>query len=322
MIGIISESNSPAYNLAMEEYLLKNSTEDIFLLYSDSPSIICGKHQNMLAEINYMATKSMHIPVYRRLSGGGTVYHDEGNLNFCFITNGKGQNLIDFKGFTKPIVEALQSIGANAYYGGRNDLLIGGNKISGNACHVYKNRVMHHGTLLYNSNLSNLGNALKTDPTKYTDRAVKSVRSVVTNIQDHLPHPLSFDQFKNTIFNHVVNTNKYSTLNDDALQTIEALVNTKYSTWQWNFGYSPEYTFKRRFALHNTNIQIQVEFTVHKGFIQTIKTLANKETEKFSAAFSNLVNTPHEPTSMNIILKNHLPLPAEITIDQIIENLF
>ena len=123
--------------------VITNFTEDIFFLYVNEPSIIVGKHQNTLAEINYHYINEKNIPVYRRLSGGGTVYHDLGNLNFCFIKSGQRGHLVDFEGTAKPIQEALQSLGVNAEFGKRHDLLIDGKKISGNASHVYKNRVLH-----------------------------------------------------------------------------------------------------------------------------------------------------------------------------------
>ena len=188
---IISQKTDAYTNLATEEFLLKNFTEDIFFLYINSKSIIVGKHQNALAEINYKIISENKIPVVRRLSGGGTVFHDPGNINFCFITSGVKTELVNFERYMTPIVEFLNSLNVNAQLGGRQDILIDGSKISGNACHVFKSRVMHHGTLLFNSQLGTLTQALKNDPLKFKDKAVKSVRSKVTNIQDHLKAKIS-----------------------------------------------------------------------------------------------------------------------------------
>jgi lipoate---protein ligase len=293
MIKLLSPSTEPSFNLAMEEFFLKNNTEDIFILYTDNPSIICGKHQNVLAEINLEATTKMELPVFRRLSGGGTVYHDEGNLNFCFITSGTGQNMIDFQGFTKHITNALNQLGVQAYYGGRNDLLINGNKISGNACHVYKTRVMHHGTLLFNSDLNKLGNALKTDPTKYIDKAVKSVRSKVTNISEHLSTAMGYGEFKTFLFESVFPQATQKTLTNEEISNIQNMATSKYMTWEWNYGYSPEYTFKRRFSLGTAGVMAQIEINVHKGIIQQAKLLVNKNKEELEKTANDLIGQPH-----------------------------
>jgi lipoate-protein ligase A len=303
MIGIISSNNDAAFNLATEEYLLKNRSEDIFFLYTDSPSIIVGKHQNTYAEINYKEVLNQNISVYRRLSGGGTVYHDSGNLNFCFISNGNNSQFIDFKIFTKQIVDVLQNIGIRATLGGRNDIILDGKKISGNASHVYKNRLIHHGTLLFNSNLKSLGNSLKTDPIKYQDKAVKSVRSIVTNISEHIETPITFEQFKDLIFKAIIpnNSNKI-VLSSDEINKIESLASEKYKTWDWNFGYSPDYTFKKRIRTLNSIYLIQ--FSVSKGIIKTIQ--YSEEGRKIE--FEKLINIQHKPESIAKVLESFTEL--------------
>ncbi|MFT3741053.1 MAG: lipoate--protein ligase [Breznakibacter sp.] len=299
--GILSTTNQPAVNLATEEYLLKKRNENIFFLYDDCPSIICGKHQNTLAETNFQVARSLSLKVYRRLSGGGTVYHDEGNLNFCFITNEPAQHMIDFKRYSQPILEILNNLGVKAYFGGRNDFLIDGKKISGNACHVYKNRVMHHGTLLFNSNLSNLGSSLKIDPTKYTDKAVKSVRSVVTNISEHIKPRITFHEFKSAILTHIVNGGQIN-LSETEMAEINHLAETKYATWEWNYGYSPEYKFKKRLSFPNVLLTMHAELGVQKGIVQTISVLSNKEANAVKFLFAKLEGQPHRlETFVNII---------------------
>ncbi|MCK5693684.1 MAG: lipoate--protein ligase family protein, partial [Bacteroidales bacterium] len=185
MLCIISPYTNPYFNLAAEEYLLKSFQEDMFLLYRNRPSIVVGKHQNTLAEINLPFVQENEILVARRITGGGTVFHDLGNLNFAFFTSGKEGELVDYKRATTPIVEALKKMGLEVRLGKRNELLLKGLKISGTASHVFKQRVLHHGTLLFSSEMGKLSAALKSDKERFTDRAVKSVRSRVTNISDH-----------------------------------------------------------------------------------------------------------------------------------------
>lgn len=317
MIGIISENNHAAFNLATEEILLKKYTDDIFFLYRDKPSIIVGKHQNTYAEINYQSVLQNNLEVFRRLSGGGTVYHDEGNLNFCFITNGQANNLINFKTYTSKIVDALKSLDINAELGGRNDILIEGKKISGNASHIYKNRVMHHGTLLFKSDLSILGNSLKTDPGKYLDKAVKSVRSQVTNISNHLSKPLTLTEFQSHLINEVLKSNNIQSLQQTDREDIQKLITEKYSTWQWNFGYSPEYIFKRRIKINQT--QIILQFKVHKGIISEIDFQMSNKDSNIENCFKNLTGSVHQIESINnafipLVEKDILKTTQEITL--------
>jgi len=271
MNGLLSTSNDPAFNLATEEFLLRHTTKNLFFLYVNRPSIIVGKHQNTLGEINYQFVNDQQIPVYRRLSGGGTVYHDENNLNFCFIETGKKTDLVNFKRYSEPILHALKQMGINATFGKRHDILIDGKKVSGNASHVYKSRVMHHGTLLYSSKLDVLNNALKTNPLLIKDKAVKSVRSEVTNISNHLDYRLSFQDFVKTIFNHLIkhyhNAPTLSLTKEETKQ-IQALSDKKYNTWAWNYGYSPNYELNKRIKLDNgTRIHNQIK--IEKGLITT-----------------------------------------------------
>ena len=265
---IISQKTDAYTNLATEEFLLKNFSEDIFFLYINTKSIIVGKHQNALAEINYKIIAENKIPVVRRLSGGGTVFHDPGNINFCFITSGVKSELVNFKKYMTPIVEFLNSLDVNAQLGGRQDILIDGSKISGNACHVYKSRVMHHGTLLFNSQLSTLTQALKNDPLKFKDRAVKSVRSKVTNIQEHLKAKVPVEVFIQKLSEYIIaqkGCERYE-LTDADYNIIDHLEGTKFKTWEWNFGYSPRYEFKKRLKAAS-GLRFEIRLNVTKGLI-------------------------------------------------------
>lgn len=262
MLCIIRHETDPYFNLAAEEYVLKNFSRDCFMLWRNEPSIIVGKHQNTLAEINANFVKENHIKVVRRLSGGGAVFHDLGNLNFTFIASGEHHQLVDFRKFTLPILEVMQKLGIEAKFEGRNDLTIEGRKFSGNAEHVYKNRVLHHGTLLFSAQITDLSNALNVDPAKFQDKAVKSVRSRVTNISEHLKSPLTVLEFRDLILQHVMESTpgaeSYS-FTDEDISAIRKLKNEKYVTWDWNFGYSPKYNFRKTVKTNGGKLEVTLE---------------------------------------------------------------
>ena len=269
---LINNTNTNAYfNLAMEEYFLKNTNEDIFLLWQNENSIIVGKNQNTLSEINYDYVKENNIKVVRRLSGGGAVFHDLGNINFTFISC-NDNSFSDFKKFTMPIVEALKELNVHAEFSGRNDLLIDGQKFSGNAQYNYKNKVMHHGTLLFSSEINDLSNALKVKPSKFQGKSVKSVKSRVTNISSHLDKEMTVLEFKDYLMDFINKRDKNShfyELNDKDVESINKLVEEKYSTWEWNFVYSPKYSLYNEVKYPGGNLEFSLD--VHDGLIKDIK---------------------------------------------------
>jgi lipoate-protein ligase A len=296
---IISKTNDPAFNLAAEEVLLRHHTEDIIFLYINNQAVIVGKHQNTLSEINIQYLEDNNIPVYRRLSGGGTVYHDHGNINYCFIKNGEPGKLVNFVRATSPVIEALKESGIEARHGKRNDLLAGHKKISGNACHVYKSRVMHHGTLLYKTNLQHLTESLKTGKSKFLDKSVKSVRSEVINISDLKESAKSPSDFMAELGQKLAikfNATPYSFTEEETHQ-IDQLKKEKYETWKWNYGYSPVYEFSKRGKSNNYIFSINLK--VEKGIIKNIEISSNypyqNEIQKAKMAIKE---TYHE--------KNHL----------------
>lgn len=303
---LINNTNTNAYfNLAMEEYFLKNTNEDIFLLWQNENSIIVGKNQNTLSEINYDYVKENNIKVVRRLSGGGAVFHDLGNINFTFISC-NDNSFSDFKKFTMPIVEALKELNVHAEFSGRNDLLIDGQKFSGNAQYNYKNKVMHHGTLLFSSEINDLSNALKVKPSKFQGKSVKSVKSRVTNISSHLDKEMTVLEFKDYLMDFINKRDENShfyELNDKDIESINKLVEEKYSTWEWNFGYSPKYSLNNELKYPGGNVEFSLD--VHDGLIKDIKFFGDFfGKEDISFIENKLRNVKHNEYSIKSALED------------------
>lgn len=261
MLIIKSESFNPYFNIASEEYFIKNFDEDIFLLYRNDNTIVVGKHQNTIAEINVDYVKEKKIDVVRRQSGGGAVFHDLGNLNFCFIKTVDESHFADFKRYTLPILEVLQQLDVDAKFEGRNDLTIDGKKFSGNAEYLEKNRILHHGTLLFTSEMKDLSAALKVNSLKFKDKAVKSVRSRVTNIASHLKQAITLEDFTTKIVTHVtkdIPESKIYELSEADKTAIQKLADEKYSTWDWVYGKNAKYDFEKMFKTQGGNVELHL----------------------------------------------------------------
>ncbi len=303
---VLSNTLDPYFNLATEEYLLKNTSDDIFMLWRSAPSVIVGKHQNALAEINYKYLIDNNITLARRLSGGGTVVHDMQNLNFTFIANGEDGKLIDFKKFISPIIEYLRTLGLEAWIGEKNDIRVGKLKISGNAEHVFKKRVLHHGTLLFNSDLEQLRQAIHVVPGKYFDKAVQSNRASVVNIADLLETNMTIDEFIEGLSSYVLDINsepEHIPVDISEKETIQELANTKYRNMEWILGYSPKYLFKHKFMFGDK--QWHVELKTEKGVIKEAQIMIDN-TEQLTLN-KNLCGNMHSKSGIGHVLLTGMP---------------
>ena len=264
------------------------------MLWQSEKAVVVGKHQNAMAEINHRFVYENSIAVCRRISGGGTVYHDFGNVNFTYIRNVKSTAEISFKLFTEPVVKALAKLRIEANTSGRNDLLVHGLKISGNAQHVFKNRVLHHGTLLFNSDLKNLGQAITVVPGKYESKAVQSNRSPVANILPFLKTPMNIEEFIKFLLNVQLENpeNRMFTLSENDIQTTAKLADEKFRTWEWNFGYSPKYAFSNQTEIDGKILSIRL--VVEKGIIVEANLSGEYLDDKEKAELQvNLINKKH-----------------------------
>ncbi|WP_070327857.1 lipoate--protein ligase [Exiguobacterium aurantiacum] len=264
----------PKLNLAVEEYILKHLNvehEDYFLFYINGPSIIIGKNQNTSEEVNLKYIEENGIDVVRRLSGGGAVYHDEGNLNFSFITKDDGNSFNNYKKFTQPIVDALKQLGVEAELTGRNDIQVGERKISGNAQFTTRGRMFSHGTLMFNSNIEEVVNSLNVSEEKMRSKGIKSVRSRVANITEFLEEEMEMKRFVEALLHSIYDgqdPERY-VLRDEDWEIVQDISKERYANWDWNFGKSPKFDVesKRRFPIGT----IDVRLNVNKGTITEAK---------------------------------------------------
>lgn len=316
----------PYYNIAAEEYLLKTALTNTFMIWRNEPSVIIGKHQNASREINHDYIESLNIPVIRRITGGGAVYHDLGNINFSFIYTDRIVDLVNFRYFTEPVIKFLQELGLNASFEGKNNIIIDGLKVSGNSAHVYKSKVLHHGTLLFNSDLNALEKATAGREEHYRDKSVKSVRSKVSNISELLSGKIPETEFITLFLAFICKYHPGAYVDEfdgNENESILELVEEKYKKQEWNFRYSPEYKYDEDWTIQNGKCAISL--SVKEGLIIKAEITGPQANASFLNAIANqLTGVLHEKKSISERLKN-LTFVSENEkqiVNQIIQHLF
>lgn len=283
------DNTNPAVNLAIEEHIIRNISfdEDALLFYTDKPSVVVGKNQNVFQEVDLKYLQKNNIGLYRRISGGGTVYHDPGNLNFTFFSKYAMWKFNNYEYFNTPIINALRKLDLNAYLGDRNNILVDGLKVSGNAQFTSRNRMLSHGTLLIKADLKNLSNALNTKLDIVESKATKSKKSKVVNVSDILSNrEISLRTIQNLILDEISRKQKIPKLEltDLEWEKVHRLADSKYKRWEWNIGESPKIKIRRHGILNGKKLSIILE--IGKGKIQTIE-LEDDTREK---SIKNLLN--------------------------------
>lgn len=319
MIYVLNDSENPFFNHAIEEFILKNKEEEAFILWRNRPSILIGRNQNTMTEIDEEYVKNEKIDVVRRLSGGGTVFNDLGNINYTFITkkNQDGNKLSDgFEKFALPVISALQSLGVNAVFTGRNDITIDGKKFSGNAQYHYRDKTLHHGTLLFSGNLEKLAKALKSKPLKLQDKGVKSIRSRVTNIADHLDKDMDVLEFKEYLKSYIMKyhniTQEYKLTENEYSDTLK-IQKERFESWDWNYGKSPKYNFSKEARFNSGTIEILMR--TEKDIIEEVRIYGDYFGEKPVETLERfLLKTEHNQ-------KNILKKLQQINTDEFIKGI-
>lgn len=308
MISIKNTSTNPYFNLALEEYALKklDINDNIIILWQNEPTVVVGRNQNTIEEINTKYIKENNIHVVRRLSGGGAVYHDLGNLNFTFIEKNTGDSVSNFKKFTDPVINALGRLGISAAFSGRNDITIDEKKFSGNAQYYFRNKLLHHGTILFNSDLRVVQNTLNVKIDKIKSKGIKSVRSRVTNIYPYLEEKISTEEFKDILLSFLFeqekqNKNEY-VLTETDISNINKMMEERYLTWEWNYGESPDFDMQKSKRYEGGNLDVRLN--VHNGLISDIKIFGDFFGKNKISELENLLkDSKYEEESVKKIIK-------------------
>ena len=263
-----------AWNLAAEQYVFDELPNDrsYLMLWQNRNAVIVGKYQNTAAEINAKYVKEHEIQVVRRLSGGGAVYHDLGNLNFSFITDAAGSGKIDFKGFCQPVIRILRSFGIPAELNGRNDMTVEGKKFSGNAQYIRKGRVLHHGTILFDSDLEAVGCALHADTEKLENKGVASVRSRVTNLRPWFSEEIGLEAFREALLAEFLRKNPGDPylFTETDFQAIDEIRRQRYASWDWNYGQSPSGSMEKKRRIEGCGT-VRVSLSTDRGRIRSLR---------------------------------------------------
>lgn len=293
-------------NFAMEEYALKHLdiNETYLMFYRMTPTVIVGRNQNTVEEVNMDYIRSHKVTVTRRLSGGGAVYNDPGNLSFSFISKDDGDSFNNYRKFTEPVIRALKAMGVEAKLEGRNDLTVEGKKISGNAQFVTGGRIFSHGTLLFDVNLDNVSKALHPDAEKYESKGIKSVRSRVTNIREHLSEDMDIQQFRETLLHYIFDDGEIPEydITDEDWTNIVAIAQHRYRDWDWVYGKSPQFNVRKAHRFPGGRIDIRLD--VKKGVIEQVSIFGDFfGVEDISDIENLLTGTKYEPDDVASKLK-------------------
>lgn len=302
------DRHDPYFNLASEEYLLTCRSENFIYVWVNEPAVILGVNQNAPEEVNFAYTEANNIKVARRRTGGGAVYHDEGNI--CYTVIAPFDSAVNnYKKFTAPVIEYLNTLGVDARFSGRNDITVEERKISGNAQTVYKDRIMHHGTLLFNTDLSVLSRALKPNPLKMQSKGIKSVRARVANISEFIKEKMTARQFKKGLCEYFERLYPRFELGEKDLARINEIRKKKYSSYEWIFGQSPKgsNSFEARFSFGTLKLNFDTENGVIvspriTGDFFTLKDIAGLEKALEGARF-----TPEDVRTAISCISEYIP---------------
>ena len=255
-----TNSTDPSYNLALEQHVLEQRREgDWLLLWQNANTVVIGLNQNAAEEINAAFVEAHGISVVRRMTGGGAVYHDLGNLNYSFISDLGSAEELSIRRFTEPVCRALAAMGVEAETSGRNDILVAGKKVSGVAQRIAGGRILHHGTLLFDSDPAMIAGALNADPAKFSSKSAKSVRSRVGNIKDFLPAEATLDEFRERLLRELTKDGLIrETLSGDELEAVRKLADGKYRSWDWTYGRSPDCTYRSRARFPGGTLEVRM----------------------------------------------------------------
>ena len=274
MIYIESPSTDPTFNLALEQYVFDHmdKSQEYFMLWQNANAVVIGKNQNAFAEVNQKVVDAKNIVVTRRLSGGGAVYHDLGNLNFTFILDAKNVEDLNIRLFCQPIADLLCTLGVPAEINGRNDITIEEKKFSGNSQYLKQGRIMHHGTLMFDSDLAVIADVLNVSADKFESKSTKSVKSRITNIAPYLPEGFRLEHFKSLLLEYILKTKNarpyiFST---NEMEQIKQIQETRYARWDWNYGYSPAYSIEKSRRFEGCG-KIEIHMNNENGIISDIQ---------------------------------------------------